>query len=140
MSNSSAATKRWREKHPEKYLENKRAYYERNKEKISEQRKAERKSNPGKAPKGCPIVRKNTFYKSRYGITLEEYNQKLEKQQEVCAICHCPETTKTKKGAISALAVDHDHTTGEIRGLLCRTCNTALGKFRDSLIILERGC
>ena len=54
-----------------------------------------------------------------------EYQQKLEQQNGVCAICFGTDTGKS-------LAVDHDHVTGQIRGLLCGRCNPAIGYLRDS--------
>src|SRR3990167_45534 len=56
-----------------------------------------------------------------YGIciTLQEYEERLKKQQGVCAICGSPPKRKN-------LAVDHDHTTGRVRGLLCLRCNGTL--------------
>jgi hypothetical protein len=68
--------------------------------------------------------RKRSF-EVNYGITIEEYESRLERQNGVCLICSSPPTTKR-------LAVDHCHVTGEIRGLLCSKCNTALGLFNDS--------
>lgn len=56
-----------------------------------------------------------------YGITLSDYNAILVKQRGVCEICGSPEKTKS-------LAVDHDHKTGKVRGLLCLQCNTLLGR------------
>lgn len=62
----------------------------------------------------------------------------FEKQNGVCAICKKPETAKKQSGnGIKRLSVDHDHTTGAIRGLLCMYCNTALGKFKDDIEILK---
>lgn len=61
----------------------------------------------------------------RYGITLEEYNIILKKQNNVCAVCG----GKDKK---KSLAVDHNHKTGEVRGLLCGRCNPALGFIQES--------
>jgi len=58
-----------------------------------------------------------------YGITLEIYNQMLKAQGGVCAICH----KEDSKG--NHLSVDHDHSTGKVRGLLCGRCNLALGGF-----------
>ena len=67
-----------------------------------------------------------------YGITVEEYNARLEAQGGVCAICGSPP-------GVRRLAVDHDHHTGAIRGLLCSgTCNPALGYLRDSPKLLRR--
>lgn len=60
-------------------------------------------------------------YKKKYGITLEQYNELLESQNNGCAICAKPCATGMN------LAVDHDHTTGKVRALLCKNCNTAIG-------------
>lgn len=54
----------------------------------------------------------------------------------MCAICGS-KGTQTKKG-IFRLSVDHDHQTGEIRGLLCHKCNVSLGNFNDDIGLLER--
>lgn len=60
-----------------------------------------------------------------YGITKEQYEELYAAQDGVCFICQRA-TGKTKK-----LAVDHDHKTGYVRGLLCSTCNKILGHLRD---------
>lgn len=86
-----------------------------------------------------PHIMKSVELKKRFGISLEEYEQMLEQQNNVCAICKQPETSidhRTKK--VRSLAVDHCHTTNKIRGLLCTNCNTALGLFRDDLLILKQ--
>ena len=64
-----------------------------------------------------------------YGISKEAYHQKLEEQGGLCAIC---ESVFEK-----SLAVDHNHKTGEIRGLLCEHCNFGIGKFRDNPKTME---
>jgi len=71
--------------------------------------------------------------KKSFGITLEQYNEMLESQSGVCAICNNPETVidnRTKQPR--NLAVDHCHTTKKVRGLLCMGCNQGLGNFRDN--------
>lgn len=62
-----------------------------------------------------------------FGIGVEDYNKLLEAQGWCCAICGAEQCVTGKN-----FAVDHDHRTGKIRGLLCQFCNTALGKFQDS--------
>ena len=72
-----------------------------------------------------PSVRKGYHLKHMFGITIEDYNTMLEDQEGACAICKKPEDTKS-------LAVDHDHTTGRVRGLLCAKCNKAIGLLQDN--------
>lgn len=70
--------------------------------------------------------------KQVYGLTVEEYNKLLNDQQELCAICKVHQSAEMRR-----FCVDHSHRTGAIRGLLCRTCNSGLGQFKDSLTSLE---
>jgi hypothetical protein len=72
----------------------------------------------------------NYELKKHYGIDLIEYKDRLEAQNNVCRICG----GVNKNG--SRLCVDHDHTNGKIRGLLCKRCNTLLGLCGDSVEIL----
>lgn len=65
----------------------------------------------------------------RYGITLAEYEQMKVKQDNLCALC------KVKP---NKLVVDHCHTTGRVRGLLCGSCNLRLVLFDDDLSMLEK--
>jgi len=60
-----------------------------------------------------------------FGITKAEYDAMVKSQKGRCAICGDPPKTN--------LAVDHDHTTGKIRGLLCTNCNLGMGHFRDDV-------
>lgn len=78
---------------------------------------------------------KNRKLQLNYNITFKEYNTLLKKQQGLCAICHQKET-KILQGKLTLLAVDHDHITGKIRGLLCNQCNIGLGCFKDDPTIL----
>ena len=86
---------------------------------------------------------KERFYTQRarlrdkYGITIEAYNDLLARQGGKCAICGQSEAT-IHSGHPRLMAVDHDHDTGAIRGLLCNNCNRALGLFGDSLTVLRR--
>lgn len=60
-----------------------------------------------------------------------------EEQNGLCAICGNPEKAfmKTK---VMYLAIDHNHKTGEIRGLLCTNCNNGLGRFKDNIDLLNK--
>lgn len=72
-----------------------------------------------------------TNRKRLYGIGPEEYAALLEAQGAGCAICRGQSSDGT------GLAVDHDHTTGRTRGLLCSSCNNGLGRFRDDPVLLR---
>ena len=71
----------------------------------------------------------------RFGITRQEYAEMFHAQNGVCAICSQPETA-TRHGRIKALAVDHDHINGNVRGLLCADCNTGIGKLKENRDIM----
>jgi hypothetical protein len=66
--------------------------------------------------------------KERYGVTAEQVEAMIAEQGGVCAICLDR----------PAEHVDHDHETGEVRGVLCFTCNVGLGNFRDRPDLLDR--
>lgn len=72
--------------------------------------------------------RKGYVMKSKFGISIEDYNAMLLEQKGKCFICGGDEVGKQKK----RLSVDHCHKTGEIRKLLCSRCNLALGLFGDN--------
>lgn len=65
----------------------------------------------------------------KYGLTLDQFNQMLEAQGMKCAICGYSDMSNKNNFPL----VDHCHSTGKVRGLLCMNCNQALGKFKDSL-------
>lgn len=69
---------------------------------------------------------------NKYGLTVEQYNQRLESQNNCCAICKKPQKDENR-----AFAVDHCHKNKYLRGLLCMHCNSALGKFYDNISLLE---
>ena len=67
-----------------------------------------------------------------YGLTLEQYEALYEAQGGVCWIC------RRATGKVRRLAVDHDHATGYVRGLLCSEDNKILGHFRDDPVAAQR--
>jgi hypothetical protein len=69
--------------------------------------------------------------KRKFGITLEQYQAMLEEQNGGCAICGQPETA-IRMNKVVALSVDHNHRTGERRGLLCTACNIGIGSLAES--------
>ena len=71
--------------------------------------------------------------KRLYGLTPEQYEDMLRKQLGRCAICFTPHV---RRRGVNNFAIDHDHSTGRIRGLLCHNCNRGLGHFQDSVALL----
>ena len=69
----------------------------------------------------------------RYGLTEQQYNEMLVNQNFSCAICKTHMSECTKQG----LCVDHDHETGQVRGLLCKGCNIALGEAKENTETLK---
>ncbi|MBO0732258.1 MAG: endonuclease VII domain-containing protein [Acidimicrobiaceae bacterium] len=103
-----AADKRDRER--ERWYTHNKAWQQRNRERVSAQKRLR-----------------------KYGLTLEAFTELLSLQGGACAICGTTET-HPKNG----WAVDHDHTTGRVRGILCHDCNKALGIMRDDPKRLRR--
>lgn len=90
----------------------------RNHEKVLSKNRNWRKKNQEKS--------KSYRLKYTYGISLDDYQQKFLEQKGLCAICKTPPTNRP-------LFVDHCHKTNKIRGLLCTTCNFALGALDDNI-------
>jgi hypothetical protein len=106
------------------HREYQRKYRLRNSPKEREYQKNYRDNNKDK--------RKNGMLKLRFNLTLEDYNLMFDAQGGVCKICGQTETAKKNKNKndeVRMLCVDHDHNTGEVRGLLCNKCNVALGHY-----------
>ena len=72
----------------------------------------------------------------KYGITPEEFDRLYRLQNGVCAVCRQPETS-TRLGKLKSLAVDHDHETNKVRGLLCAKHNMGVGMFNDNPVLLR---
>lgn len=70
--------------------------------------------------------------RSNYGITLEDYNDMLERQESLCKICQSDFSEFDKSPH-----VDHDHSTGKVRAILCHHCNLLLGHAKDNPAILQ---
>lgn len=95
--------------------------------------------------KGCHRETGREYWKSdkgrdkrlkKYGITVQDYNRMYSEQEGCCAICgvHVLDMKDDK----TFLSVDHCHSTGQVRGLLCDSCNLGLGKFYDDVERLNR--
>jgi hypothetical protein len=84
--------------------------------------------------KAHPRSKKSTALKARYGITIDEYEERIAQQGGGCAICG----SETAGNGNRNLHVDHCHKTGEVRGVLCHSCNVILGLAKDQPEILQR--
>jgi len=92
--------------------------------------KKRRKENPEKYKEmGRKSERRRKL--KTYGLTEDEYDTLLVSQENLCAICKQPNQTKRD------WHVDHCHTTGKVRGILCHFCNVGLGNFKDNKEYLE---
>lgn len=76
------------------------------------------------------------YLKRKYGISTEQWLQMFENQNHLCAICN-EEGFKLDPNSKNLLVVDHCHTSGKVRGLLCHNCNRALGLFKDKISVVE---
>lgn len=112
----------WRKRNPD-YEPNYRA---RNRARINANARARRRASPPDAQAERARLRQYQF--TRYGITEADYNAMALAQEGCCAAC----------GDAKPLAIDHDHATGKVRGLLCRECNIALGLVLDDGTRLRR--
>jgi 5-methylcytosine-specific restriction endonuclease McrA len=116
LPKSKARQKRYRDENPEKIRLNRERWQE------------------GKGPKvqhsAEHIARRTRGYifKRKYGISVEEYESLYQKQEGLCAIC---------LRHFNKLAVDHNHETKEVRGLLCTACNARLGNLEDRDYVLR---
>ena len=85
--------------------------------------------------------RSNAHYKM-YGITVEARDAIYSRQHGLCLICADDLRPRVRKGRVSKYAwkgeLDHNHETGEIRGLLCAPCNTALGLLKEDPVRITR--
>ena len=122
-------SKNWERDNPEKRAKISKRYKEKVRSRDCIKRNLDRKMFPDKD--------KNQRLKNKYSITLDEFNNKVEKQNHVCAIC---------KTHMSKPCVDHDHkccsqnkrSCGKcIRGILCDACNRLLGDAKDSIECLQ---
>ena len=121
-----------REEKNRKAAERKRLWRINNPEKAKAERaRAEKKrKEAGYYEKNSEAIFE-TYLQRKYGIGVDKYNSLLAEQSGVCAIC------KTECVSGKKLAVDHNHDTGEVRGLLCCKCNRGLGNFADNLDRLQ---
>lgn len=115
--------KEWRLRNAKRLHESKKRWYKKNRTKILAERREFCRNHPE--------IAKKWHLQTHFGITLEQYNEFAIKQQFRCAIC------KRKFTEFKRVAVDHDHVTKIVRGLLCNRCNAGIAQFLDSIDLLE---
>jgi hypothetical protein len=98
-------------------------YFQKNKEKIYQKIKLN--------PPTKESTKKYNF-KYLYNLSMEEFNELLYIQQGRCWICRCLFNNIKKKAM-----VDHNHSTNKVRGLLCHSCNVAIGLLKDNIGYLQ---
>ena len=121
---SSDRRKKYYAKNADKERERSKKYRVENADKVRESKKKYYAENSDRA--------RDRNLQNRYGIGHEEYLELFEKQDGKCKIC---ETTSNRK--LKHFAVDHCHDTGDVRGLLCSNCNTAIGLLKDNPDLLR---
>ena len=87
-----------------------------------------------------PVKKRDENLKRVYGIGIEEYNTLLEKQGHKCAICNSTDPKGRKSGrggGVDVFYVDHNHKTGEVRGLLCNVCNRTIGYVNEDVELIK---
>lgn len=114
-----------RKEHPEIERERAKKYYDLHPEIVEERNRRRREEK-------CERVYEYNI-KVNYGITLEEYDKILFNQNGKCKICGKENGKRYKR-----LHIDHNHATGKIRGLLCHSCNVAIGFLHDDPELLQR--
>lgn len=106
-------------------------YYEANKAALLEKQRARGRKNYAANKPAYRERQKRTRLK-RYGISAEQKAALLTLQEHQCPIC------ERFLAELTVPSIDHCHTTGSVRGILCRRCNSALGLFEESPATLER--
>lgn len=101
-------------------------WYMSHKEKANKEASNWQRNNKDKVK----AIKRKTDLKTKYGMSVEDFDSMSASQGFACAICKIIPT--------ATLHVDHDHQTGKVRGLLCSKCNTALGLLKDSTEFLAR--
>lgn len=119
----------YREANKEQYYTKRREYRQRTKDQQAEYRKKYYQNNRESA-----LLRRRRREAAKYGLTIEQYNLLIAEAHGNCNLCG----TTEPGGPHNKFNVDHSHTTGTIRGVLCQACNTGIGKLGDTYESLVR--
>lgn len=125
--------RKWRAQNKEKNAEYQKEYYKeyrkKNAEKLADQNKKWREANKEQDA----LVMLKARLKRKYNLSIEEYETLIESQNNSCKVCG----THARNNIKGKLYIDHCHTTGKVRGLLCMKCNSALGLLNDDKELLQ---
>lgn len=129
---------KWKLRHPEKHQEvykrsNKKVYSKLSPEEREARKFAERKRWKGLSEK----ARREKWLKSKYNLSYEQYEDMYKEQGGKCYTCSVPISIEAKLNGHDTACVDHCHTTGKIRGLLCNHCNRAIGLLKENIETLS---
>jgi Recombination endonuclease VII len=119
-----AAKKAWYEQNRDQAIAKVTAWQRENRERYNNRQREYKRARPGLERAG--------HLRRKFGLTTDEFEEMVRQQGGVCAICgRAPKTGKR-------LHVDHDHDTGEVRGLLCFSCNVGVGNLGNDIERLQR--
>lgn len=134
------AQRTWYKKNKKKAIASAKQRYAENKDNINARRRQQRIDNPEEVRAKArarynPIAGKVAGWKKAgmKDMTYDRYLLMLEKQSYCCDICGIHQDKLKRQ-----LDVDHNHDTGDVRGLLCTPCNSGIGKLKDSVNMLEK--
>jgi len=116
------------QKNRERFLAYQREYSKRNREKLATTRKEKHKAITEEKRAEIRARKRMNDLMRRYGLTVEDYDRMLDEQGGTCALC----SRLPEKERYGRLSVDHCHDTGKVRGLLCNSCNYAIGILGDT--------
>lgn len=135
---SRAAGKRWYDRNQRRKCDSLKEWRKDNPGKVAGQKARSAAKKPWRRATAAKIADNPNFhreihYKKDYGITLAQFQTMLERQDGKCHLCGKDVTLKQKDAHM-----DHCHTTGKLRAILCRACNTGIGMLGDSAALLRK--
>lgn len=115
----------WYRRNREREIARVHAWQQANADRVNA-RSAEYRKKPGRAR-----AMRDLYYRRTFGLSADDVDDLIARQQDRCAICG------RRPQRLASLHLDHDHTNGKIRGVLCSTCNQGLGQFKEDPALLD---